>query len=117
MHELSLCRALIKRIEGIANEHQAQAVKLILIHLGPLSGAEAPLLRHAYPLAAAGTIAEMAELLIKQVPIRVRCPICSAESSASINQLFCNYCGNGHTQLIGGDEIELVKLEFDLSIH
>ncbi|OOZ38932.1 hydrogenase nickel incorporation protein HypA [Solemya pervernicosa gill symbiont] len=117
MHELSLCRALVREVETIASTHQAIAVRSILIHLGPLSGAEATRLRNAYPVAAAGSIAEEAALVIESTPIRVHCLHCGEESDTPINQLTCGHCGRNHPLLISGDEIELVKLEFDLHIH
>jgi len=117
MHELSLCQALIDQVEGIAREHNATAVRLIKLQLGPLSGAEAPLLKHAYPIAAAGSVAEAAELVIEPMPIRVHCNSCGAESDATINRLLCGSCGDYHTQLISGDELVLASLEFDTPGH
>lgn len=111
MHELSLCQALIGQAEDVARQHGAQSVVQIRIQIGPLSGAEAPLLQQAFPLASAGTLAEGAELVIKTAPIRVRCKTCGAETDASANRLICASCGDYHTQLISGDEMLLESLE------
>ena len=113
MHELSICQALIGQVEDLARDNQAVAVRTIWLQVGPLSGAEIPLLEHAYPLAAAGTVAESAELFIEQMPVRVRCRTCGVESEASANRLICGECGDYHTELISGDEMVLTKLEFD----
>jgi hydrogenase nickel incorporation protein HypA/HybF len=72
MHELSICQSLIDQVEDIAREHGATGVERILLRIGPLSGIEPALLRNAYPLAAAGTVAESAELVIEPAPVRVR---------------------------------------------
>ena len=61
MHELSVCNALISQVEAIAREHGAGRVESITLQLGALSGVEPPLLERAYPLAAAGTLADGAE--------------------------------------------------------
>jgi hydrogenase nickel incorporation protein HypA/HybF len=79
MHELSICQALLDQVERIAVEHGASAVERILLRVGPLSGVEGPLLLHAYPLAAAGTIAANAELVIETAPVRVACNDCGAD--------------------------------------
>jgi hydrogenase nickel incorporation protein HypA/HybF len=113
MHELAICQALIGQVEDLARENQAVAVRTIWLQVGPLSGAEIPLLEHAYPLAAAGTVAESAELFIEPMPVRVRCKTCGVESEASANRLLCGECGDYHTKLISGDEMILTKLEFD----
>jgi hydrogenase nickel incorporation protein HypA/HybF len=113
MHELSICQALIGQVEDLARDNKAIAVRTICLQVGPLSGAEIPLLEHAYPLAAAGTVAESAELFIEPMPVRVRCKTCGVESEASANRLLCGECGDYHTELISGDEMVLTRVEFD----
>lgn len=117
MHELAICQALITQVEDIAKEHQAKKVISILVQIGPLSGAEAPLIKSAYPIAAIGTVAEQAILEIETTPIRVRCNNCHEETMATANRLICGKCGDFHTQLISGDEMLLASLELDKSIH
>ena len=65
MHELSVCIALLDSVQRLAAEHASPGVAKIVLRIGPLSGVEADLLRNAYPIAAAGTIAEDAELVIE----------------------------------------------------
>jgi hydrogenase nickel incorporation protein HypA/HybF len=69
------------------------------------------LLRHAYPLAAAGTVAEHAELTIEPADIVVRCSQCGAESQATANRLLCAACGDFRTRVISGDELILQSVE------
>ena len=113
MHELAICQALIEQVEDLARDNHAVSVETIWLQVGPLSGAEIPLLEHAYPLAAAGTIAEKANLIIDPMPVRVECKKCGEESEASANRLICAVCGDYHTKLVSGDEMVLSKLEFD----
>lgn len=111
MHELAVCQALIAQVQEIAEQHGARGVKAIRLLIGPLSGVEAGLLEHAYPLASAGTIGEDAELLIDHLPVRVKCQQCGTESDAEINRLICARCGDYRTQLISGDEMLLASVE------
>lgn len=111
MHEFSVCIALMEQVERIAREHRARRVDRIVLQLGPLSGVEAPLLEHAWPLAAAGTIAADAELVIDAAPVRVKCTRCGIESEAPPNRLLCAGCGDYRTRLVSGDEMLLAKLE------
>lgn len=113
MHELSICQALIDQVENLARENQAVAVRVISLQVGPLSGAEIPLLEHAWPLASAGSVAESAELTIEATPVRVKCKTCGVESEAAANRLLCGKCGDYHTELISGDEMILTRVEFD----
>lgn len=111
MHELSVCLALLDQVQTIAREHRASGVERILLHVGPLSGIEPPLLKNAYPLAAAGTIAEAAVLDIESIPVRVRCNECGAKTAVAPNRLVCGRCGGFRTRVISGDEMLLAKLE------
>lgn len=111
MHELSVCQEMMQQVMQIAAEKNASSVDCITVHLGPLSGIEAHLLKQAFPFAAAGTVAEQAELIIKELPVRVHCQQCGADTDARVNRLLCGECGDYHTQLISGDEMLLASLE------
>lgn len=111
MHELSVCLSLISQVERIAVEHGARRVEKIVLDIGPLSGVEPALLRNAFPLAAAGTSAEAAELVLTVTPVRVRCTSCGAESQVAPNRLLCGSCGDFRTRVVSGEEMTLVSLE------
>ncbi len=113
MHELAICQSLIDQVEVIALERKAQSVTTIVIGMGPLSGVEAQLLKNAYPVASAGTIAEDAELVIEHLPIKVKCTQCGSESDALPNKLICKQCGDWRTTLISGDEMMLMSVELE----
>ena len=111
MHELSVCIALLESVQAIATKHRSQAVAKIVLKIGPLSGIEPDLLRNAYPLAAAGTVAADAELLIEPDVVVVRCTECDAESVATANRLLCGQCGDYRTRLVSGDQMTLQSVE------
>lgn len=114
MHELSICLSLLDQVKRLARDHGAERVERIVLRIGPLSGVEAPLLRHAYPLAAAGTIAADAELEFEPAPVRVHCIDCGDETEAAANRLLCTSCGSHHTRLTSGDEMLLASLEMSV---
>ena len=111
MHELSVCLALIEQVEKVARQHDASQVSGIVVRLGPLSGVEPDLLRHAYPLAAAGSLAEHAKLVIEDAEILVRCSQCGEESRATANRLLCGACNDYRTRIVSGDEMILQRIE------
>jgi hydrogenase nickel incorporation protein HypA/HybF len=113
MHELAVCQALIEQVERVARQNDARRVVSIVITVGPLSGVEPQLLEHAYPLAAAGTIAEHASLVIETVPVRVRCRTCAAETDAASNRLVCGACSDWQVDVIGGEEMILKRVEVE----
>ena len=111
MHEFAVCQDMLTQIESIAADEQAAAVDMVTVRIGPLSGIEAHLLKQAFPLAAAGTVAEKAELIVEELPIKVKCQLCNAETEAKANRLICGECGDYHTQLLSGDEMLLASVE------
>ena len=114
MHELSVCMALLDQVQRIAMKHDAVRVETITLRIGPLSGIEIPLLEHAFPLAAAGTVAEHAKLVIEFTRVRIKCTECGAESEVSPNRLLCSICGDFRTQLLSGDEMLLGQVELSV---
>ena len=110
MHELSVCIALLDQVERIARDHRAQRVSAIAVTVGPLSGVEAALLRRAYPLAAAGTVAEDAELRIRTAEVVVSCGECGSETGAAPNRLLCAVCGGFRTRVVSGDDMILERV-------
>jgi len=113
MHELSVCLSLLQQVEQIARERNATQVMKITLSIGPLSGVEPELLRHAYPMAAAGTVAENAELIMEIADIVVHCSQCDSETTVSPNKLLCGSCGDFRTRVISGDELTLLRVELD----
>ena len=111
MHELSICQEIIIQVNEIAFQNQASAIESITLRIGPLSGVEAPLLKQAFPFAAAQTVAENAELIIEELPVVIQCKQCGSKSNVVPNKLICSQCGDYHTQLISGDEMLLASVE------
>ena len=78
-----------------------------------MSGVEPELLRFAFPIASAQTVASDATLVIQSLPVRVRCKSCSAESEVTINKMLCGHCGDWQTELLSGDEMLLERIELE----
>jgi hydrogenase nickel incorporation protein HypA/HybF len=113
MHELSVCQALVDQLRDLAARESAQRVTRVLLRVGPLSGVVPDLLEHAFPIAAAGTVADGSAIAIEHAVLRVRCRSCSAETDAEPGSLVCGSCGDFRTDLISGDELLLVSVELE----
>ena len=113
MHEMSVCLSLLEQVERIAAQHDASVVAKIRVRIGPLSGVEATLLRRAYPVAVAGTVAENADLVIDTAEVVVRCTQCGETSTAAPNRLLCASCGDFRTRVVSGDEMILQSVELE----
>lgn len=115
MHELAVAQALVEQVDGVIRQHNASSASLIRVRIGPLAGVVPELLVSAFPLAAAGTRMEHAELDLVAAPIRVRCQTCGLETDAAMNRLVCGACGDWHTQVVSGDELLLESVELEIA--
>lgn len=111
MHELSICMSLMEQLEAIARERNADSIVRIELEVGVLSGVERDLLENAWPIAAAGTIAEEAELVIETRELIVECSSCGARTDATPNRLRCGACGDHRTRVVAGEELLLLRVE------
>jgi len=110
MHELAICQALIGEVANVARAQHATSVSDIFVSVGPLSGVEGPLMQNAFPIAAAGTVANGAKLHLHATPVRVCCEECGEESEVRMNRLICKHCGHWRTRLLSGDELFLQRV-------
>ncbi|ODU01693.1 hydrogenase maturation nickel metallochaperone HypA [Thiobacillus sp. 65-1402] len=113
MHELAVAQALVEQVDAVIHQNRAQRATLIRVRIGPLAGVVPDLLATAFPLAAAGSRMEHAELEFAHAPIRVRCQTCGLDSEAAMNRLICGACGDWHTRIISGDELLLESVELE----
>ena len=65
MHEMSLLRSLLAKIEELARENGSRRVTVVRLKLGPLAHIEPDHLREHFVEAASGTLAEGARLDIE----------------------------------------------------
>jgi hydrogenase nickel incorporation protein HypA/HybF len=113
VHELAVAQALVEQVDTVIRQHGATHATRIRVRIGPLAGVVPELLASAFPLAAAGSCMEAAELDLVDAPVRVRCQSCGAETEAAMNRLLCGACGDWHTQVISGDELLLESVELE----
>lgn len=110
MHELSVCRSLVRQIEKVAEQHPQHQVTRVQVQVGLLSGIEPKLLQMAYPMAVADTPFATSLLEIEVVPVRVHCEPCGHEAEVAINQLLCPMCHSSQTTVIAGQEMLLTHI-------
>jgi hydrogenase nickel incorporation protein HypA/HybF len=113
VHELSVAQALVEQVDAVMDQHHASSATAIRVRIGPLAGVVPELLATAFPLAAAGSRMEHAELEFTHAPIQVHCQTCGLDTEAAMNRLLCGACGDWHTQILSGDELLLESVELE----
>jgi hydrogenase nickel incorporation protein HypA/HybF len=108
MHELSLAEA----IAAIAEEHAGgRRVAKVEVKIGHLRQVVPSALTFAFELVTQGTFVEGAELEIKDVPARVACRSCKADSGLVELPFACPSCGSVDVDLRAGEELFVDALE------
>ncbi|MBL7016607.1 MAG: hydrogenase maturation nickel metallochaperone HypA [Kiritimatiellales bacterium] len=113
MHELSLACSLIEEAEKVLEVENAKRVILVTVGVGKLSGVDTDAFEFAFPMAAKGSRLEEAELVINDLPIRVRCNVCEKESNSEFPHCVCAFCESNDIELLGGRELNIESMEIE----
>jgi hydrogenase nickel incorporation protein HypA/HybF len=110
MHELALAEAVAR----IARERAgARRVVAVQVACGHLRQVVPDALAFAFELVALGTPLEGARLELREVPARVRCRACGAETEQGGFPLACRACGGFDVAVIAGEELVVEELELE----
>jgi len=108
MHELAIADAVVR----IASDHaQGRRVATVRVTAGHLRQVVPDALAFAFELVAQGTPVEGAELVLREVPARVRCNACGVESEQPQLPLACRACGGFDVAVTAGEELLVEELE------
>jgi hydrogenase nickel incorporation protein HypA/HybF len=109
MHEQSLMRTLLKQVEEIRFEYNAERVQEVRVEVGPLSGVEPMLLASAFAQLASEETVAGARFVIDEVPLLAHCESCDNRFEILDFAFRCPAC-RGHVTTISGDEVQLVSV-------
>ena len=110
MHELALAEAVV----AIAEEHaRGRRVARVELEIGRLRQVVPDALAFSFELVAQGTSVEGAELAIEEVPARVLCRGCGADSVVDAFPLACAGCGALAVDVVDGEQFHVVALEVE----
>ena len=114
MHELSLARGLVERLEKIAKAENARHVQRVLVLIGAYSGVERAAFEFAFPFAAEGSLCEGAALEIEETPVRVACADCGADTNPEPTFIQCARCGSANVAIQGGREFMIKTADLEI---
>lgn len=110
MHELGMCQGVVEAVQRRADGRAVAAV-------GVRAGVELRVVEEsftdAFGMAAAGTVAEGADVDLEIVPLQVTCRVCGTEATTDDPLPACPDCDSVELDRRGGDELTLVWLRYD----
>lgn len=114
MHEQSLVRALLRQVDAICHEQNAQRVTEVRVEVGPLSGVEPMLLVSAFDHLKKLTTSAEARLVMDEVSLLAECRQCDLVFDMNDFVFRCPECG-GNIILARGDTVQLVSVSVQCS--
>lgn len=108
-----MTKGIIDIVNSEAEKSGFKNVLEITLRVGEYSGIVPQCLREFFPIAAAGSVAEGAELVIEPVKARFRCLECGHEGEADRKSACCPECRSTAIKMTSGREffVESLKVE------
>jgi hydrogenase nickel incorporation protein HypA/HybF len=113
VHELTLCRNLLRILERSAAAEGFARVHSVTLAIGHLSCVDDGALRFGFDVLSRGTLAEGAVLEIDRVPGRARCGACGTPAAVLTHLDVCAVCGGPLQAVTGGDEMLIRHVEVE----
>ena len=113
MHELGICDAILKTVDGIAKEEQLSVVHKVTLEVGMLSGVVPRFLADCWQAVIDGTPYQDTELALELINGLARCEDCGHEFSADLEKLYCPQCAGRRLTPLTGTDLTIKEIEAD----
>ncbi|MCR5137103.1 MAG: hydrogenase maturation nickel metallochaperone HypA [Oscillospiraceae bacterium] len=110
MHEMALTQGILAVISSEQKKSGFSRVREIRLKIGEYSGVIPSCIETFFPLAAEGTAAEGASLVLETVPAAFRCPDCGYEGPVEKHTACCPDCGGTGIRMTQGREFFVENL-------
>ncbi len=112
MHELGIVFHIVKTVEEIAAENQADRVGKVVLQIGEVSTIIPSYLEDYWKWKCSKSpVMEGCELVIETIPAITFCEDCRETFATVEHGKTCPYCGSGNTYLIQGNEHQIKEIE------
>jgi len=115
MHEFSICQTLVAAVLKELGKLKNRKIRLnkARVSAGQYHRIVPASLKFAYKILTKDTPAEGSSLLIKSIPIKLKCKQCGWKGSTRAICFVCRKCGGVDLDIIGGKELYLESIEVE----
>jgi hydrogenase nickel incorporation protein HypA/HybF len=113
MDEHELASQVLAAVDDAAYRNSATRISTVHLAVGGRRVLDLDRLQAIFASAARGTVAEGAQLAVKVLPVRHHCQNCGVNFEATRAECPCPECGHPRTEMIGGEELQLLDMELD----
>jgi len=114
MHELSLVLSIVDTVTESLAAYPGARVLEVRLRVGALAAVEEESLQFCFGMATEGTPLAGSRLVVKRLPVVMRCVPCGEDVELTGVQSFCcPRCGSAATDVRQGRELEIDSFEID----
>ena len=114
MHEMGIAIEVIKiATASIPVDAPHARVARVNLSIGKLAAVIPDSLRFCFGMAARDTPLAGAELIIEEIPVRIRCQDCHATRTVAKPVFQCQKCGSDSVTVISGQELDIRSIEIE----
>jgi hydrogenase nickel incorporation protein HypA/HybF len=127
LHEYSTAVGIVQTAISVAKKNNATAIKKVELSVGEFTMLNSEQLTFAFQIAAEGSIAEEAELLIEKQSGKIKCEECGFEGVinqstkgldhflVNLQNIFeCPKCHSNRTKIVGGRDVFVKNIEVEI---
>ncbi len=114
MHELSIVSSIVDSVTETLTAYPGAKVKEVRLRIGTLAAVVEDSLQFCYEIATEDTPLQGSKLVVKILPVMMRCDKCAQDVEiASLQSFRCPRCDEPVSDLRQGRELEIESIEID----
>jgi hydrogenase nickel incorporation protein HypA/HybF len=111
MDERELANQVLAAVDEAAYRNSATRISRVHLAIGGRRVLDVDRLQSVFAVVSRGTVAEGARLSVKVLPVRHHCQNCGRDFEGPSTDCPCPECRHPHTEMMGGEELQLLNME------
>ena len=110
MHEVSIAANILEIVEAELKKNKGKIVNKLHLEVGVISGVVVESLRFALDASRIESVLQLSEIIIDEIPAKVRCRSCNHEFKADDYYVVCPSCQDIQLDFLSGRELTIKSI-------